>query len=52
VQRPSEINGHRSRLLSLRAHKPPELDELPSDSLFVAKPYTAERMIAVVSELQ
>jgi hypothetical protein len=32
-------------------HKPPELDELPSDSLFVAKPYTAERMIAAVSEL-
>jgi two-component system, response regulator PdtaR len=40
------------KIIVVTGHKPPELDELPSDSAFVAKPYTAERMIAAVSELQ
>jgi two-component system, response regulator PdtaR len=40
------------KIIVVTGHKPPELDELPSDSLFVAKPYTAERMVAAVSELQ
>ena len=40
------------KIIVVTGHKPPGLDELPSDSLFVAKPYTAERMIAAVSELQ
>jgi len=40
------------KIIVVTGHKPPELDELPSDSLLVAKPYTAERMIAAVSELQ
>jgi len=40
------------KIIVVTGHKPPELDELPSDSLFVAKPYTAERMIAAVNELQ
>ena len=40
------------KIIVVTGHKPPELDELPNDSLFVAKPYTAARMIAAVSELQ
>ena len=40
------------KIIVVTGHKPPELDELPSDSLFVAKPYTAERMIGAVSEIR
>ena len=40
------------KIIVVTGHKPPELDELPRDSLLVAKPYTAERMIAAVSELR
>jgi len=40
------------KIIVVTGHKPPKLDELPSDSAFVARPYTAERMIAAVSELQ
>src|ERR1700735_3376146 len=40
------------KIIVVTGHKPPELDELPNDSLFVAKPYTAARMIAAVNELQ
>jgi CheY-like chemotaxis protein len=40
------------KIIVVTGNKPPELDELPDDSLFVAKPYTAARMIAAVSELQ
>jgi two-component system, response regulator PdtaR len=40
------------KIIVVTGHKPLELDELPNDSLFVAKPYTAARMIAAVSELQ
>ena len=40
------------KIIVVTGHKPPELDEVPSDSLPVAKPYTAERMMAAVSELE
>jgi two-component system, response regulator PdtaR len=40
------------KIIVVTAHMPPNSDQLPSDSLFVAKPYSAERMIAAVSKLQ
>jgi CheY-like chemotaxis protein len=39
------------KIIVVTGHAPPELDEMPSESLFVAKPFSAERMIAAVSEL-
>jgi CheY-like chemotaxis protein len=40
------------KIIVVTGHRPPESDELPTNSLFVAKPYSAARMIAAVSELQ
>jgi CheY-like chemotaxis protein len=40
------------KIIVVTGHRPPESDELPSNSLFVAKPYSAARMVAAVSELQ
>jgi two-component system, response regulator PdtaR len=40
------------KIIVVTSHRPPESDELPTNSLFVAKPYSAARMIAAVSELQ